>query len=48
VLKKIFGCKMGEVRGKFIILHNKELCDISRSPSVLKIVGSCVRKRVEY
>jgi len=38
VLSKIFGPKNGEMSRQFRILCNKELCDLYRSPSIVRVV----------
>jgi hypothetical protein len=34
---------MGYVFSKILILYKKEVCDINRSPTVVRIVRSCGR-----
>jgi len=38
VLRKAFSLKMDEVSEQFRVLHNKELCELYRSPIVVRIV----------
>jgi hypothetical protein len=38
VLIKAFVCKEEAASGKFVILHNEELCDLYRSPDDVSIV----------
>jgi hypothetical protein len=40
VLKRIFGLKRDEVTGEWRKLHNKELCDLHSSPSMISIIKS--------
>jgi hypothetical protein len=40
VLRRIFGPKRDEVTGKWSKLHNKELCDLYSSPSIIRIIKS--------
>jgi len=37
VLMKTFVCKDEAASGKFVILHNEELCDLYRSPDDVSI-----------
>jgi hypothetical protein len=38
VPRRIFGPKRDEVIGEWRKLHNKELCDLYSSPSIIKII----------
>jgi hypothetical protein len=38
VLRRIFGPKTDEVTGEWRKLHNKELCDLYSSPSIIRII----------
>jgi hypothetical protein len=38
VLRRIFGLKRDEVMGEWRKLHNKELCDLYSSPSIIRII----------
>jgi hypothetical protein len=40
VLRRIFGPKRDEVTGEWRKLHNKELCDLYSSPSIIRIIKS--------
>jgi hypothetical protein len=40
VLMRIFGTKRHEVRGEWRKIHNKELCDVYSSPSIIRIIMS--------
>jgi hypothetical protein len=40
VLRRIFGQKRDEVTGEWRKLHNKELCDLYSSPSIIRIIKS--------
>jgi hypothetical protein len=40
VLRKIFGLKSDEVTEEWRKLHNKELCDLYSSPSIIRIMKS--------
>jgi hypothetical protein len=40
VLRKIVGPKRDEVTGEWRKLHNKELCDLYSSPSIIRIIKS--------
>jgi hypothetical protein len=40
MLRKIFGLKRDEVTGDWRKLHNKELCDLYSSPSIIRIIKS--------
>jgi hypothetical protein len=40
VLRRIFGPKRDEVTGEWRKLHNKELCDLYSSPSIVRIIKS--------
>jgi hypothetical protein len=40
VLRRIFGPKRDEVMGECRKLHNKELCDLYFSPSIIRIIKS--------
>jgi hypothetical protein len=40
VLRRIFGLKRDEVMGEWRKLHNKELCDLYSSPSIIRIIKS--------
>jgi hypothetical protein len=40
VLRRIFGPKRYEVRGEWRIMHNKELCDLYTSQSIIRIIMS--------
>jgi hypothetical protein len=39
-LRRIFGPKRDEVTGEWRKLHNKELCDLYSSPSIIRIMKS--------
>jgi hypothetical protein len=43
VFRKIFVPEWDEVSGQFGILRNQELCDLNRTPSVLRIMKSRIR-----
>jgi hypothetical protein len=38
VLRRIFGLRRDEVTGEWKKLHNKELCDLYSSPSIIRII----------
>jgi hypothetical protein len=38
VLRRLFGTKRDEVTGEWRKLHNKELCDLYYSPSIIRII----------
>jgi hypothetical protein len=38
VLRRICGPKRDEVMGEWRKLHNKELCDLYSSPSIIRII----------
>jgi hypothetical protein len=40
VLRRIFGLKRDEVKGKWRKLHNEELRDLYSSPSIIRIIKS--------
>jgi hypothetical protein len=40
VLRRIFVPKRDEVMGEWRKLHNKELCDLYSSPSIIRIIKS--------
>jgi hypothetical protein len=40
VLRRIFGPKRDEVMAEWRKLHNKELCDLYSSPSIIRIIKS--------
>jgi hypothetical protein len=40
VLRRIFGPKRNEVKGRWRKLHNKELRDLYSSPSIIRIIKS--------
>jgi hypothetical protein len=40
VLRRIFGSKREEMMGEWRKLHNKELCDLYSSPSIITIIMS--------
>jgi hypothetical protein len=40
VLKRIFGLKRDEVKGKWRKLHNEKLRDLYSSPSIIRIIKS--------
>jgi hypothetical protein len=40
VLRRISGPKRDEVTGKWSKLHNKELCDLYSSPSIIRTIKS--------
>jgi hypothetical protein len=40
VLRRIFGPKRDEVTGEWRKLHNKELCGLYSSPSIIRIIKS--------
>jgi hypothetical protein len=40
VLRRIFGPKRDEVMGEWRKLHNKELCDLYSSPSIIRMIKS--------
>jgi hypothetical protein len=40
VLRRIFGPKRDDVTGEWRKLHNKELCDLYSSPSIIRIIKS--------
>jgi hypothetical protein len=46
VLRRIFGPKRDEVTEGWRKLHNKELCDLYSSPTIIRIINSR-RKRWE-
>jgi hypothetical protein len=37
-LRMMFGCKRDEVRWEWKRLHNKELCDLYSSPSIILVI----------
>jgi hypothetical protein len=39
-MRRIFGLKRQELMGDWRKLHNKELCDLYSSPSVVRIIKS--------
>jgi hypothetical protein len=39
ILRKIFGSKVDEASGQFRILHNKELCDLNKTQSIVRILN---------
>jgi hypothetical protein len=43
VLRRIFGLKGGEVTGEWRKLHNKELCSLYTSLSIIRIIKSRMR-----
>jgi hypothetical protein len=45
VLRRIFGSKKDEVMGGRRRLHNKELCDLCSSPSIIRRIKS---KRIRW
>jgi hypothetical protein len=40
VLRRIFGPKNDQVKREWRKLHNKELCDLYSSPSIIRIIKS--------
>jgi hypothetical protein len=48
VLRRIFGLKMDEVAGEWRKLHNKELCDLYSSPSIIRIIKSRRMRSTEH
>jgi hypothetical protein len=40
VLKKIFGLKRAEITGEWRILYNNELCDLSSSENIIRMIKS--------
>jgi hypothetical protein len=40
MLRRIFGPKRDEVTGEWKKLHNKELCDLYSSPSIIRMIKS--------
>jgi len=43
VLRRIFGPKRDEVRGKWRKLHNEELNDLYSSPNIVRVIKSRMR-----
>jgi hypothetical protein len=48
VLRRIFGLKRDEVTGEWRKLHNKELCDLYSSPSIIRIIKSRRMRRAGH
>jgi hypothetical protein len=48
VLRKIFGPKRDEVKGKWRRLHNKELYALETSPNIIRVMKSRRLRWVEY
>jgi hypothetical protein len=40
VLRRIFGCKRGEVTGEWRRIHNKELYALYSSPIIIRVIKS--------
>jgi len=48
VLKKIFGLKRDEVRGKWRKLHKEELNDLNSSPNIIPVIKSRIKSWVRH
>jgi hypothetical protein len=48
VLRRIFGPKRDEVKGKWMRLHNEELNDLYSSPNIIRVIKSRKKRRAGH